>query len=431
MINIAEYLNQFFRGTKNPSLKAMQYFMDKFGNFEKSMKFIHIAGTNGKGSCTEIISNILVRQGYKVGKFLSPHLIRYNERISINGTDISNEEMSEIIEELQPLVESYNNTKDVNITLFELETIMSLLYFYRNNVDFVVLETGLGGLYDCTNIITRPLVSVITSIGYDHMNILGDTLQEIAYQKAGIIKEKSNTVIFEQEPDVNIVFVNECDKKNNILHIVRNSDISNYSFDDNFQYFDYKDIKNLCINLKGKIQIKNASICIEVIKILNEYGYKIDVQNILNGLKTVIHKGRMEQLNANPIIIYDGAHNEPAIKNLLDMVNMYYNNMKRVYIISILSRKDYRKMLKLLSKDKSATFVMTSGNDANRYTPSDKLYECMKEYIETDRIYKEDLRMAIQNAMNSDNNTVNFVIGSFYTYSTVIEKIKEIENDVC
>lgn len=427
MTNIEEYLKQFFGGIKDPSLKAMKYFINKFNNFEEKMKFIHIAGTNGKGSCTEIISNILIKQGYKVGKFISPHLIKYNERISINKKEISDKEMSDIIEELEPLIEIYNKTEIEKITLFELETIMALLYFYRNNVDFVVLETGLGGLYDCTNIITKPLVSVITSIGYDHISILGETLPEIAYQKAGIIKENSHTVIFEQGPSIDNVFINECKKKNNILHIIRNTDISHYSFDENFQYFDYKDMRNLCINLKGKIQIKNASIAIEVMKIINEYGYKVDTQNILNGLKTVIHKGRMEQLNDKPRIIYDGAHNEPAIENLLDMVKMYYPKMKRMYIISILKRKNYKKMLEILSKDKNAIFIVTSGNDANRFVAKDELYYCMREYVKDDKVYKEDLEMAIQNAMNSDENIVNFVIGSFYTYGTVIRKINEIK----
>lgn len=429
MKNIEEYLKQFFGGIKDPSLKAMKYFINKFNNFEEKMKFIHIAGTNGKGSCTEIISNILIKQGYKVGKFISPHLIKYNERISINKKEISDKEMSDIIEELEPLIEIYNKTEIEKITLFELETIMALLYFYRNNVDFVVLETGLGGLYDCTNIITKPLVSVITSIGYDHISILGETLPEIAYQKAGIIKENSHTVIFEQGPSIDNVFINECKKKNNILHIIRNTDISHYSFDENFQYFDYKDMRNLCINLKGKIQIKNASIAIEVMKIINDYGYRVDTQNILIGLRTVIHKGRMEQLNHEPRIIYDGAHNEPAIENLLDMVKMYYPKMKRRYIISILKRKNYKKMLEILSKDKNAIFIVTSGNDANRFVTKDELYHCMSKYVKYDKVYKENLEMAIQNAMNSDENIVNFVIGSFYTYGTVIRKIDEVKKN--
>ena len=428
MIDVNEYLKNFYKGTKNPSLNAMKYFMDIYDNFEKQMKFIHIAGTNGKGSCTEIISNILIKQGYRVGKFLSPHLIRYNERISINGKEISDEEMLELIEELNPLIDRYNEKEEVNITLFELETTMALLYFYRNNVDFVVLETGLGGMYDCTNVITKPLVSVITSIGYDHMHILGNTLPEIAYQKAGIIKENSNTVIFEQEPDVEDVFATECKNKNNNLHIVKKSDISNYSFDSELQYFDYKNMTNLSLNLKGKIQIQNAGLCIETMRILNDLGYVVDIESIKNGLKSVVHNGRMEKLNDSPIIIYDGAHNEPAIKILRDMVKMYYNNFRRVYIISILKRKDYSKMLKILAEDKNAVFILTSGNNSDSYLTSNELYECMKEYTSIDNLYQKNLEDAISDAMSGDLNTVNFVVGSFYTYGSVVEKIKEICN---
>lgn len=427
--DVNEYLKNFYKGTKNPSLKAMKYFMSKYDNFENKMKFIHIAGTNGKGSCTEITANILQKQGYKVGKFLSPHLIRYNERISINGKEISDEEMLNLIEELKPLIEDYNKIEDVNITLFELETTMALLYFYRNNVDFVVLETGLGGLYDCTNIITKPLVSIITSIGYDHMHILGNTLAEIAYQKAGIIKDDSNTVIFESIPEVDNVFINQCKEKNNKLHIVRELDISNYRFDSNFQYFDYKDLKELNINLKGKIQIKNAGLCVETMRIINELGYEVTNQSIRDGLRTVIHKGRMEQLNDKPIIVYDGAHNEPAIKNLQDMVKMYYSNYKRVYIISILERKDYDKMLKLLSEDTDAKYVLTSGNNPESYATSDELYECMKKYTAKENISKNNIENAIEDAMNGDLDVVNLVVGSFYTYGTVVDKIEEIKND--
>lgn len=430
MVNVEEYLNNFFRGTKNPSLKAMQYFIDIYKNFDESMKFIHIAGTNGKGSCTEIISNILIKQGYKVGKFISPHLIRYNERISINGKEISNEEMASLIEELKPKIESYNKTEKVNITLFELETIMALLYFYRNNVDFVVLETGLGGLYDCTNIIKKPIVSIITSIGYDHMNILGNTLPEIAYQKAGIIKKDSNTVIFEQTPEIDDVFIDECKIKDNSLYIVRKSDISNYRFDNKFQYFDYREIKDLSINLKGKIQIQNASLCIEVMNVLNKYGYKVDMENIKTGLRTVIHKGRMEELNSHPIIVYDGAHNAPAIRNLQDMVKMYYNNLQRVYIISILSRKDYETMLKLLSEDSNAIFVLTSGNDEERYTSKEELFDCMKKFVGKNKLYKKNLKDAIADAMSRENDTVNLIVGSFYTYGTVVDEIKKYKKNV-
>lgn len=423
-MDIERYLSSFFKGTKNPSLKAMKFLMEEFRHPEDDLKIIHIAGTNGKGSVTEMITNVLIKEGYTVGKFISPHLIQYNERISVNNNNISNIEMEKLINKINPSIEKYNSQNDIPVTLFELETTMAFLYFKEKKCDFVVLETGLGGLYDCTNIINNPLVSVITSIGYDHMHILGNTLSEIAYQKAGIIKENSNTVIFNQEPDIDNVFITECKNKNNILHIINKSDISNYSFDNNFQYFDYKNFKNIIINLKGRVQVQNACLCIEVFKILNELGYHVNSESIQIGLKTVIHRARMEQINDKPIIIYDGAHNEPAIKNLQDMIKMYYTKMKRVYIISILKRKDYNKMLKLIAEDKEAVFILTSGNNSETYASSDELYECMKQFADINKIYKKSLDDAIDEAMNSDLSTANFIIGSFYTYGTVIDIIK-------
>lgn len=428
MIDIEKYLGNFYKGSKDTflSLDAMKFFMNEYNNFQKEMKFIHIAGTNGKGSCTEIINNILVNQGYKVGKFLSPHLIKYNERISINGADISDEDMINLIEELQLKIDKYEKMKKVPITLFELETIMGLLYFHRKNVDFVVLETGLGGLYDCTNIITKPLVSIITSIGYDHMSILGDTLPKIAHEKAGIIKEKSDTIFFAQSEEVNEVFIKKCKEKNNELHLVREKDIKNFKYDNDFQYFDYKDMKNIAVNLKGIKQINNSSICIECMKILKNKGYDISEENIRKGISTVIHKGRMETLNKNPLIIFDGAHNEPAIKNLNQTIDMYYKDYKKTYIISILKTKDYHKILKLLLEKDEGTFIFTSGNDEERYTSNKKLYEeAIKYKKENQEIYTKSLEEAINDVnKKSDKYNVTFVVGSFYVYGDVIKQIK-------
>jgi len=426
MTNIEEYLKQYYKGNREQSLKVMEYFNTQYNGFEKNMKFIHIAGTNGKGSCTEILSNILIKQGYKVGKFLTPHLIKYNERISINGKQISDKEMIDLIEELNPKIEEYNKKEKINISVFELITMIGLLYFYRNKVDFVILETGLGGRFDATNIISKPLVSIISSIGYDHVDILGRTLIEIASQKAGIIKPESNTVIFEQPHKILKVFEDECNEKKNELHIVRKNDISNYSYNKQMQKFNYKDLEDLSINLKGKIQIQNASICLEAIKILQNKGFEISIESIKQGLKTIVHKGRMEEVSTNPTIIYDGAHNEPAIRNLQEMIKMYYSKNKRVYIISILKRKDYEEMLRLLAKDKEAIFVVTSGNDSKRYATSQELYEKAVKYKE--KIIIKNLEDAIEDAMKSDIDTVNLIVGSLYTYETVINKIKEIKN---
>lgn len=426
-MNINEYLDTFFKGTKDPSLDGMKYFMEEFNHPEESVKFIHIAGTNGKGSCTEMMANILEKAGYKVGKFLSPHLVIYNERISINGRLISDSEMEELITEIKPKIDKYNANNSINITLFELETTMAILYFARHKCDFVVLETGLGGIYDCTNVV-NPLVSIINSIGYDHMNILGNTLEEIAVNKAGIIKSDSHTVFVEQEESVNQVIIDACNRKNNKLHLIKEADIKNYSFDEDYQKIDYKNHKDILINLKGEKQIYNASLCLETVDILR-FQYKISDDAVSEGLKTVIHHARFEKISNKPLIIYDGAHNEPAIKNLKKSIDMYYKEVKnKVFIVSILSRKDYKTMLKNLMTDKNNTYIFTSGNDETRYASKEELYNEASKIGIYREIYKKELTDAIDFIHDKYKEDVIFIVGSFYIYGTVIEKIKQMQN---
>lgn len=423
-MDIEKYLSNFFKGTKNPSLRAMEFFMDEFDHPEKELKAIHIAGTNGKGSITEMITKVLIDAGYTVGKYMSPHLLEYNERISINNKNIDNIEMEELINKINPKIEKYNSQSDTNVTLFELETTMAFLYFKDKKCDFVILETGLGGLYDCTNI-CKPIVSIISNIGYDHMNILGNTLLEIAVQKAGIIKENSNTIFVNQDDDVNKVIYDTCKEKHNDLHIIFEKDIINYSYDKNYQKFDYKQFKNILVNLKGYKQCINASIVIECMQILNKIGYKITEKEIKNALKTIIHKARFETISKEPLIIYDGAHNEPAIENLKNTINMYHKEDKKVYIISILKTKDYKTILKQLCTDTEAIYIFTGGNDSTRYVEKEELLKTAKKYLKTSNMFALDLEESIKEVKNKYKNHTTFVIGSFYIYGDVLNFIKD------
>lgn len=422
-MNIEEYFNNFYKETKNPTLKAMEYFMEELGHPEKKLKIIHIAGTNGKGSTTEMLANILTKNGYKVGKYISPHLIKYNERISVNGQDITDKEMEDIIEKLKDKIEKYNKISKEKVTLFELLTTMALYYFKEKDCDFVVLETGLGGLYDCTNI-AKPIVSIITSIGYDHMAILGKTLEEITIQKAGIIKEKSNTVIIEQEQSIQNIIQETCLNKNNTLKVIKKADIQNKKYEEEFLIFDYKKNKNIKLNLKGDKQFENASLCLETINILKQKGYQISEKAVKEGLSTVIHKARFETINKNPKIIYDGGHNEEAILNFINTVNTYYKKEEKIYIISILKSKDYKTVLKHLLKDENSTFIFTSGNDEERYISSEELYETAKKITKNDRLYKMNLQEAILYAKKQANK-VSFVVGSFYIYGDVTKILEK------
>lgn len=348
-MNIEEYLKRFDSVTKDPTLDAMEFFMKEFGNPNKKTKFIHVAGTNGKGSVCEMINNILVNTGYRVGKYISPHLIKYNERITVNNVEITDKEMSDILEQIAEKVDIYNQKHKIPVKEFEVVTTLALIYFAKKDCDFVVLETGMGGTYDCTNIVDS-IISIITEIGLDHMSILGNTIEEIAENKAGIIKQNSDTVICYQEKVMEIIR-SSCKEKNNTLHIINEEDIRNYSFNEDYQQIDYKNHKNININLKGKCQIYNAAIAMQTMDILNEKGYDIKKEDIEKGLSTVIHKARFETLSNNPKIIFDGGHNEDAINNLMNTINMYYPDKQKVYILSSLTTKDYKTVVKILTKD--------------------------------------------------------------------------------
>ena len=406
-MDIEKYLRRFDAVTKDPSLDAMKFFMEEFGNPHKKTKFIHIAGTNGKGSVCEMINNILVNAGYKVGKYISPHLVRYNERITVNNEEITDKEMSDILEEISKKVEIYNKEHDIPVKEFEVITTLALIYYARQKCDFVVLETGLGGLYDCTNI-ANGLISIITNIGLDHVDILGKTIEEITMQKAGIIKP-NNDVIECYQDKVTDIIKKECEKKNSKLHIINPEDVENYVFDEEYQKIDYKKYKNIKINLKGKCQIYNAAIALECVEILRNKGYQIKEEAVRKGLSTVIHKARFETIKENPKIIFDGGHNENAINNLTNTINMYYPDKEKVYIVSLLKTKDYRKVIEIITKDKEGIFFFTTGNDKDRYVNKEDLYNEAKKYL-TKNIYKEELKNAINIAETKYKDEIIMII---------------------
>ncbi len=416
-MDIEEYLKKFDSVTKDPSLDAMQYFMEQYNNPHHKTKFIHIAGTNGKGSVCEMINNILINAGYKVGKYISPHLIKYNERITVNNIQITDEEISDILETLSEKVERYNQTHEVPVKEFEVVTTIALIYFAQKKCDIVVLETGLGGTYDCTNV-AEGMISIITDIGLDHMDILGNTIEEIAKQKAGIIKSNNDTIMCFQDKVTDIIN-DKCKQENNTLHIVNKQDIKNYSFDDEYQQIDYKQYKNIKINLKGKCQIYNTAVALECMEVLKHKGYKITEESIRKGLSTVIHKARFEILNQNPYIIFDGGHNENAIKNLMATIKQYYPKKRKIYIVSLLKTKDYKTVIKLLTQDKEGIFIFTTGNDENKYVPKEVLYEEAQKYINND-LYKRELKTAVNFARSISKDEIIMIIGSFYVYKDIV-----------
>ena len=409
------------------ALDTMKYIMDELEHPEKNLKFIHIAGTNGKGSCCEIITNILINAGYKVGKFISPHLIKYNERISIQNECISDYEFETLKERVEPIINNYNLKHECSASLFDLFTAIAILYFYEKECDFVVFEAGLGGLNDSTNVI-NSIVSIITSIGYDHMELLGNTLTKIANQKAGIIKENSDTIFaLSEDSNTNAVIEQTCIAKHSKLHIADSKNIQNYLYDNNSQKFDYKKYKNLVINLKGEKQVLNSIIAIECIRILKEKKYIISDEAIYKGLSTVIHKGRFEIINDKPLMVYDGAHNLPAIENFINSVNMYYKDSKKVFVISILNIKDYKAILKAFLAEGDSVFIFTDGSSNKSYFPKEKLLNEAQKYSNNSKLLAMSLEDAIELTYREYNNYAIFFVGTLCVYNIVTDKIKSLK----
>ena len=405
--------------TENQSVEKMKIIMEKLGNPQDNLKYIHVTGTNGKGSVIEMLNSILIKSNLKVGKFISPHLVCYNERISINGEYIKDEEIQEIFEEVQPIIEKEN----IELNFFEFFTMIAFIYFYKQNVDIVLMEVGFGGLYDSTNII-HPMISVISSIGYDHMKILGNTLEEIARQKAGIIKENSETVYMKQEPNINHIIAETCKEKQNTLHMVKQSEIKNQRFENAIEIFDYKQYHDIEVNLKGRKQIQNAALVLECCDILSKKGYIFSEEVIKNGLKSVIHKARFEVIHQNPKMIFDGGHNEQAIENLKETIELYYKNAKKIYVISVLKSKDYHKIIEDIL-DKDNVYIFTNGNDKNLFTEKHLMYEYAKGLNNKAEIYEMELEEAIE-FCEEKTDYVSFVIGSFYVYDDIKKFLKTI-----
>lgn len=420
-ITLDTYLDSFKQTTDFPSLDGTLYLLNSLDNPHKKLKFIHVAGTNGKGSIVEMLNNILINSNLKVGKFISPHLIRANESICINNTQIDNSSLpfyiNKFTEVEKEFIKKYNRT----FTRFEIITALAIDYFYKNNTDIVILEVGLGGLFDCTNVIT-PIVSVFGSISFDHTQILGNSLEEIAIQKGGIIKENSKSVIFNQEATKYIQKI--ADEKNNTLKVIYENEISNYSFDKDYQYFEYEGIKYK-INLKGKKQIENATTVLNVIKILRENNFNIANDTILNSLSNIIHPGRFETISQSPLVIFDGAHNDNALSNFIEATNSLYKDIDKTFIVSIIKTKDYQKMINTLFNNyPNSTFIFTSGNNEKKFFSKETLYTYandVKNKLDLNVILKKD---EIINIKNHISNNVNFIIGSFYVYNTVINLFK-------
>jgi dihydrofolate synthase/folylpolyglutamate synthase len=341
-IEAIEYIHSVCWKGSIPGLGRTQELLSKMGNPEKKLKFVHIAGTNGKGSTAAMTASILQQAGYKVGLYTSPYIYRFHERMQVNGVQISDEDLAAVTEYVQPFAQSMAESP----TEFELVCCIAFEYFLRKNCDIVVLEVGMGGAFDATNVIEAPEVAVITNIGLDHTDFLGNTLEEIAATKAGIFKEGGNAVIYRGTPGVEKVFEDICAERNVSLRKADFDSLNLLSHGLEGQTFDCGARKALALPLLGIHQLKNAAVVLSVIDTLIHKGWNITEENIREGMRTVSWPGRFDIVGREPLFIIDGGHNPQCIEALVVNIRDYLTDKKVIALTGVLADKDYADMYK-------------------------------------------------------------------------------------
>ena len=330
-----------------PGLDRILTLLDRMGNPQDKLKYVHIAGTNGKGSVCAMLSSVLVSAGYKTGLFISPYITDFRERIQINNEMISKEELVSAVESTFPLVEQLHS-EGIIITEFEYVNALQFYIHSKAECDVVVLETGMGGLLDCTNVIKPPLCSVITTIGLDHTAVLGDTIEEIAKQKCGILKSGSYAVTSNQETEAMTIIEDTVKNLNIPLSKSDDIEITVIREEINQNIFEYKG-NEITLNLAGSFQLENAKTALCAIEVLRQNNILgITDEHIKSGFANAINPARLELLSKNPIILLDGAHNPNGIESLKVSLNKFLANTEIICVTGMLADKDIDSSIKLL-----------------------------------------------------------------------------------
>lgn len=410
-----KYITEVGNFGSNYGLERTHKLLEYLGNPEKELKFIHIAGTNGKGSTTSMITEILMGSGYKVGMYTSPFIEEFEERIQINRNNIPKETLASLMDEVKLSVDKVIEDGYNHPTEFEIITVLMLLYFKRENIDFGVIEVGLGGTLDSTNVIT-PILQVITSISFDHTNLLGNTLEEIAREKAGIIKKGIPTVIYPQQEEALNVIKNKCFEMDSELYIANSDNLKFESVvndDKPYQLLKYNDEIDILLPLLGEHQIINLSVAMKTIEVLNNRNITdISIDNITKSIKSVIWKGRLEVLSNNPYVVIDGAHNIQGIQTLSKNIKKYFEYDNLYLILGILADKDVEEMIKVITPMAKKVYAVTP-NSIRAELAEDLKKEIIK-YNENCQAY-DDYKEAYLTALNdADENDLILASGSLY-----------------
>lgn len=370
------YLDEVSKYGSVLGLESMRELLRRLGDPQNELKFIHISGTNGKGSVLAYLSTILTGAGYRTGRYISPTLFSYRERIQVDGEYIEKESLARHVTAIAAAAEEMQKAGLPSPTVFEMETALAFLYFKEKRCDIVTLEVGCGGLLDATNVITTTLMEVIASISMDHTDLLGDTLAKIAAQKAGIIKPDTMVVSAQQKSEAAQVIEDTCKEQHCTLQMVDESKISNVHYGAEGQTFSYKTWENVAISLAGSYQIKNAALALEGVEALRKLGYALSDQQVREGLLHTAWRGRFTTLRRDPTVIIDGAHNPAAALELKESLERYFPGKTLYFVMGMFKDKDYAQVIDLTAPlARHIITVETPGNP--RAMPARELAEAV------------------------------------------------------
>lgn len=424
-IEALKYVESIGKFGINLGMNRIERFCELLGNPEKKLKVIHVGGTNGKGSTTTFMSKILENAGYRVGVYTSPYIERFTERIRVNKDEIPEDKVAKLVTDMVPYVETLVKEGLDHPTEFEVITAVAFKYFEEQNVDFVILEVGLGGRFDATNVVD-PLLSVLTTISLDHTNVLGSNVAEIAYEKAGIIKKEKPVVLYPQEESAEKVILDVCKEMNSKVYYVK--DINHKILDESVDGTKYNltgsvNYKDIQIEMLGHHQVMNTKTAIMAINVLKELGYNISDEAIYKGLKEAKWPARFELLTKNPLIILDGGHNVQGIEALVDSIKKYFPNKKLKITCGMLRDKDYEKMTSdLLSIGDSFITVMP---DNDRALTAEELADIIKKNNKK-AISSKSIKDAVNLALETrEDNEMLVFCGSLYMIGEVRTLLKE------
>jgi len=418
-----EWIHSIGRFGIKPGLERMNRMMELLDNPHRKLKVIHLAGTNGKGSTAAFLSRVLEEGGYQVGLYTSPYLEAFTNRMSINGRDISGNRLVELVNKIKPLVEEISGDPSLGqMTEFEVVTSIALKHFADESPDFVLMEVGLGGRLDATNVVEDPLVVVITNIGLEHTEVLGDTIEKIAAEKAGVIKEGASVVTAASKPEALEVIREKCRERGaSLFNIWENISWERVNSSLEGQIFRYNNpggfnFNELYITLLGEHQVINAITAVAVLEVLRSKGMKIDPGTIKEGLKETRWAGRLEVMSRNPLLIMDAAHNIDGVTSLRKSLEEQITYHNLILVIGILGDKDLEAMLGEIVP--LADRLIITRPESPRAAPPERVALEAKKYTSGEIILEESIPEAVKLSLSlAGEGDLVLVSGSLYTIS--------------